>query len=322
MKFVKKLITSTVQLALIALVANTTACNVKNADSTTGDTSNEDAQVYNAESAMSAVGSAAGSAEGATTLQLQSELADEFQQMDYLDSKSINPHPSAACSLSAARSSCNVVSGSSSYYTLTWGGCSLGTGTMSGTWTEVFNNGSCSMASNSNVITRTTTGAVFTGALGQTFTTDTNGGVTYDGTSMLSTGVILANAASGSDRYVSINSIHRVLRGPGGAKWFDYFISTPTAITVTGARATNNRTVSSGTLNIYHNMARYTASHSFSNVVWGDSTCCYPTSGTITSTFTGAVTGSTTMTFSSTCGSASFTDTSSATSAVTLTQCQ
>ena len=50
--------------------------------------------------------------------------------------------------------------------------------------------------------------------------------------------------------------------------------------------ARNGRTVSSGVIEIFHNRALYKAEHSISNLSFS-SNCCYPTSGSISSTFTG-----------------------------------
>jgi hypothetical protein len=71
---------------------------------------------------------------------------------------------------------------------------------------------------------------------------------------------------------------------------------------------------------LYHNLAKYTATNSFNSVTWSSSTCCYPTSGSVTTTFTGAKSGTGTMTFTSTCGAATYVD-STGSSNVTLTQC-
>lgn len=317
----KKLVTALVFFLVIA-----SSCS-KSSTSTDSTEADGDSQAYNAETAAAVVGSASGAAEGSVGLLNTELLADEIQKMDYLDPESANINPKAACSLSQ-RSSCN-----SGVRTIDWGGCSIGTSgaTLSGIWTEIYNDtASCSMASATNTVNRRpTTGITLTinqGLLtGATLTTDTSGGTAYDGTtSMGSTGILVANTdnvVSGT-RAISIDSIHKVLKGPKGSTWFDYFIKTGSAITVSGTRSAGNRTISSGTLSIYHNKAKYTASHSFSNVVWGSSSCCYPTAGAIASSFSGTVTGTTSMTFTSTCGTATFVDTNGTPSNVTLSQCE
>lgn len=305
---------------LAAALLISVSCNKSNSTSDDPEV-NGDSQSYNAETAMSVVGSASGAVEGTVGLYGLDEIANELQKMDYLDPKTKSVNAAAPCNLSTARSSCSI-NGSAGVRTVTWNSCAVGTATLSGSWTEVYNDTSCSMSTNGNTMTRMAlgSGVVLTGANGATFTTDTSGGTAYDGSTMGSTGVTVA--ITGSGRSIGVDSIHRVLKGPKGSTWFDYFIKTGTAISVTGAKSTNDRTITSGSLSIYHNRAQYTATHSFSSVVWGDLTCCYPTSGVINSTFSGAVTGSTTMTFTNTCGMATFVDTTGASSAVTLTQCQ
>jgi hypothetical protein len=95
---------------------------------------------------------------------------------------------------------------------------------------------------------------------------------------------------------------------------------TSSGLTTTGTRAGGDRVISSGTVTLYHNLAKYTATNSFNSVTWGSSTCCYPTSGSVTTTFTGTKSGTGTMTFTSTCGAATYVD-STGSSNVTLTQC-
>lgn len=302
---------------LIALVVSTgliiTACNKK--ETTDSDTT-ADSQAYNAESAVSSVGSASGAVEGSIGLASLDLLASEFRNMDYLDPQTASINPQAACSLSQ-RSTC-----SSNVITLDWGGCAVGNATLTGIWTETYSDSSCLMNVDNNTVTRTTglSPVVLTGPLGATFSTDTSGGTAYDGTAMGSSGITVEKTASG--RTIAIDSIHKVFKTPKGNTRFDYFIKTGTAVTVTGSRAAGTRTITGGNISIYHNLARYTATHTFTSVAWGDSTCCYPNSGSVSSSFSGDVTGSTTMTFSSTCGSASFTDTTGTTSTVTLSQCE
>ncbi len=75
--------------------------------------------------------------------------------------------------------------------------------------------------------------------------------------------------------------------------------------------ARNGRVLSSGTLAIYHNKARFKATHTFNNLQWSSS-CCYPTGGSINVTLSGSRTATGTVTFNG-CGSVetTFTNTSS-----------
>ncbi|OQW51006.1 MAG: hypothetical protein A4S09_10750 [Proteobacteria bacterium SG_bin7] len=232
--------------------------------------------------------------------------------------------PLVGCAFTNVRSSC-----SGAVRTITWNSCYIGTTAMSGGWTETFNSATaCSnftssggLASNGDAVTRTTSSSLATFLSGITLSTDSGGGVAWDGTVINSNGTTITQGA-GASRTVNIDGIHRVLKGPMGVKWFDHFITGN--LTVTGKRSSGNRTVSSGTVNVYHNLMKYTASNLFSGVTWGSSTCCYPTSGTITATLAGSVNGTVTLDFApgaTTCGNASYTNTSGTTSTIALTHC-
>ncbi len=272
------------------------------------------------ETAMSEAGGASSSAEGASS-PLANSLASPLVGLDFVDPQDGGRHSIAACTFSGVRSAC-----SGSVITATWSGCTIGTITMSGGWTETFNSatactnfsGGGGLANNSDWIQRTTSSSVATFASGATLTLDSSGGTAYDGTTMNANGVkITRNSATA--RTVLVDSVHRVLRGPLGRKWFDHYLSG--TVTVSGTRAGGDRVIS-GSLTVYHQLIQYTAANTFNNVTWGSSSCCYPTSGNISATLTGNVTGTATLAFSSTCGSATFTDTAGASSTVTLTQCQ
>lgn len=100
---------------------------------------------------------------------------------------------------------------------------------------------------------------------------------------------------------------------------YDHTISS-SALNVTGSSTT--RALSNGTVTVQHNLAKYTAVVTISNLTWGLANCCHPTSGSFSTAITGSVTGTETLTFSDTsCGAASLTTTSGATSAITLGHC-
>lgn len=300
------------------LILSTILCLAGCKGSNSGDTGSsesvDDNQANVSETAMGAAGSAAQATEGGAFFALDSGFLSKP------DSNGTEFGPLATCSLTSARTkSC---SGSPATSTITWNNCTVGLATLSGGWSETWgtttdcNNGALSASGN---VTRTSaTGSTITFANGAKLLTTTAAHTAYDSTSIPATG-ITASISSGT-RTVTINGIHRTLTGPGGTLWFDHSIVTPTSLTITGKKSTGDRAVS-GTIKIFHNRAKYTASLQFNSVTWGDSTCCYPTSGTITGTLTGSVTGSTTMTFSSTCGTASFTETSGSTTSVQLRQC-
>ncbi len=231
-------------------------------------------------------------------------------------------HTLSTCTFSSVRSAC-----SASADTIAWNGCTIdnSAATMTGGWTETFSGtsaGSCTVpVVSGETVVRTTTGSVLTGGgiIGGSITTDTSGGTAYDGTVLPSTGTSVVN--SSGTRTITINGTHKVAKTAGGVTLFEHYVRTPTPLTVTGTRAGGNRTITGGTITVYHNLAKYQAALTFSAVTWGSSTCCYPTSGSITGTLSGKLTGSTTLTFTSTCGAATYVDTTGANASVTLTQC-
>jgi hypothetical protein len=103
-------------------------------------------------------------------------------------------------------------------------------------------------------------------------------------------------------------------------KIVDITVSTSTPLTFTVSGSTR---VLSGTVRVQANIARYTASATFDAVTFGQAGCCFPTSGTVTTTIQGGASdGRTeTLTFGGACGEASLTRTSGETFQRTLQNC-
>lgn len=292
------------------------SCNRDEASSTDG----AEALSNISESAMAEAGQQSTSTEGATSPSFHSgeALSADFHSMDYLDPQDALK-ALAACTFSAARSTC-----SGNVSTISWGGCTIGTAALTGGWSEAWSAGFCAdgnsptaLTSGTSVTRTSSGGQVLTFASGATLTTDTIAHTTYDGTSIPGTGITISN--SSGTRTVVINGLHKVLVGPKGRTWFNHTL-TSTGLTVTGTRLGGNRVVS-GTSVHYHNLAEYKATHVFNTVTWGSSTCCYPTSGSVSSTLVGSRSGTVSLSFTSTCGEANFTDTDASVSSVTLSQC-
>ncbi len=274
------------------------------------------------ESAVSEAGAHATASEGAASPMI-SELSEDFQNMDYVDPQSSGVHAYAACSFTTNRSTC-----ASNVSTIAWAGCTLGSSaTLSGGWTETWSAGFCvngampgplTTGANVNRVT-TGSGEVLSTPLGATLTTSTTAHTAYDTTAISGSGITISNSAG--TRTVLINGLHKVLVGPKGKTWFDHSIVSNPGLTLTGTRAAATRVIS-GTSTLYHNLAKYTAAHTFAAVTWGSATCCYPTSGSVSTSLTGSKTGNVTLAFTSTCGQATFTDIATAPATVTLTQCR
>ena len=299
-----------IYILLILLAA--VSCKNRNSDA---DSDGAEAVSNISESAISGAGQQATSSEGATSPFVAME-AMTVHDLGLLDPQDVNI--SSACAFSSARTTC-----SSNVSTIDWAGCTVHSATLTGGWAETWSPGFCSNGAlpgaltNGTSVTRTSTGQVLTLPSGATLTENTTAHSTYNSTSIPGTGIDVSMA--GGTRTVVIHGLRRILKGPFGRSWFDHSI-TSTGITITGTRAAGTRTVS-GTSTMYHNFAQYTAAHTFNTVTWGTPSCCYPTSGSVSSVLTGTRAGSVSLAFTSTCGQATFTDTDSSVSTVTLSQC-
>ncbi len=235
----------------------------------------------------------------------------------------------STCSFATARSSCTA-----GLDTINWAGCSATSlSSLTGGWTELWAPaGRCSgaaMTTTADSVTRKSAGQTLALYSGANMTLDTAAHTAWDGTSIPNTGIIVTLTSTGTNnRTIAINGLRKRFYGPYGKEWFDHSLvsptSGPTMLTVTGSRAATNRTVS-GEMTVYHNLAKFIATHTFNAVVWGSTTCCYPTQGTITTVLTGSVTGTRTLDFTAgavNCGAATFTDTNAATSTIYLTMCE
>jgi hypothetical protein len=81
--------------------------------------------------------------------------------------------------------------------------------------------------------------------------------------------------------------------------------------------------VVTGSVIVQHNLAHYTSTTVFNDVAYGNTACCYPTGGSVTTTFSSGPNRSKTETLSFTaiCGETSLTKPDGATESLTLEQC-
>lgn len=339
MSFTKIILLAVVTAGLIV------SCNKKTDDGT--DTSDDSDSLYSiSEQAFSEASSHASSSEGGSvsTNMISDEIelmSSELQELNNDPNNYINPQDrltqaAAACSYATART-CSGTTG-----TIAWNSCTIGTiATMTGGWTETWSNASdCTNSyltvngSSPESVERSSTASTITFPLGKKIVTDTAGGTAHDSTVFVS-GKVKTTRTNSTTRSIAMNptnsAVHKVMTSRRGVSLFDYFVQPNIIVTgslrnTTTNGMTGNRAMT-GTVTIYHNLAKYTATNTFSAVTWGSSSCCYPTSGTISSTYTGTnkPADSGVMTFSTTCGTASFSSTKDGTTtatSVTLENCQ
>ncbi|MGO8993757.1 MAG: hypothetical protein ACLQVI_10550 [Polyangiaceae bacterium] len=139
-------------------------------------------------------------------------------------------------------------------------------------------------------------------------------------------GVQVSCGAAGcaSSRTLVINGSHLTgtitIGGDSTTIWDHTVSSGEGGLTVTGAGA--DRLVS-GTVIVQHNILKYTSTTTFSNVGYGEPLCCFPTAGSVSTTFqNGANVGKTeSIEFSDICGEATLTNANGTSVALTFEHC-
>ena len=104
-------------------------------------------------------------------------------------------------------------------------------------------------------------------------------------------------------------------------KAWDHTVSTAgDGIAVTGS---GTGRVVNGSVTVQHNILKYTSTTTFDLAAYGEAGCCFPTSGSVGTTFSnGTNTGKTEkVSFSLVCGEATLTTASGATESLTLEHC-
>jgi hypothetical protein len=149
---------------------------------------------------------------------------------------------------------------------------------------------------------------------GLQITLDFNPGTAWDTTTFPNASQGESAVSSANSRVLTINGAHDGVLAPNGSVMLDFV--TQGQVTVTGTWATANRVIQNGaTITSWDNVKKYKVVHTTgpdSNgnpVTWTDPTCCTPTEGQLTSVYSGSITGTATLTFSTSCGTAIFVDT-------------
>jgi hypothetical protein len=162
--------------------------------------------------------------------------------------------------------------------TRTFSGCNVGSLLVSGTVTLTFSDPLCGMTRPGASVTRNAA-VTFAGP---------NGG-TYDITSPGGGQTITVNPAANGFSY-SVGGIDRVATRPNGDPLFDISSSTTQDIGVTGTTR-QTRVMNGGTLEVVHNLRKYTVDLTPGAVTW-NGTCNCAVSGSWSGTASGTVSGS------------------------------
>jgi hypothetical protein len=196
----------------------------------------------------------------------------------------------------------------SNVITRTFGDCTVGGATFSGTVTLTFNdaavNSTCQMTAATHSITRVPAFTV-TGRRGATLTVSKTGTVGQKITK-----------GTGSTFTFTNDGIRRVFTTAAGATTFDFTTATTSDITVTGTSRAS-RTMTGGTLRVTNNLTNVTCDYSPTDVTWV-STCNCATSGTWSGSCSDGKTTSLELTG---CGSATLT-TGSESESITFDRCE
>ena len=301
----------------------------------------------------SAVGGALSSSSSSGTL----AFLDQKKQPTFFSSfqSSMNFLPSALAAnncptfKTAAGSTCTASSGT---MWLTYSSCTSGASTWSGIQSITLTGGSPIVACGtffhpiaSNSIIRQFVTAASGTTPGTATTTSGVGTVTTIDHATANLGnfdtgtTIAANVGSGYGTIAGFTSgqksslsfaQHISAVNAAGKTLYDHSVYTSTPLTLTEASGATSRTVT-GTVTLYHNLLKVVGTSTLTSVVHSDS-CCHPTSGTISTTFAAGTNVSPTtagsalvgktevMTFTG-CGTANLTDSSGATTAVTIKRC-
>ena len=172
-----------------------------------------------------------------------------------------------------------------------------------------------------------------TGPLGYAYaiTHDTDGaGTGWDTTvspAPSNGGVVLTcgagGCATGATLVINGSHITGTQTPAGGASQvlWDHTVSTAgSGLTITGDGTSR---VVSGSVTVQHNLAKFTSTTTFNAVGYGEAGCCFPTAGSVTTSFAGGPLAgkSETLAFSNICGEETLTTAGGQTESITLLHC-
>lgn len=287
------------KLILLILTVVTVACGKKleNETASEADTINDSAEV----GIQVAGGMADDQAASSFATRMTPKSGAKYAWFEAL----VNPASAADCSRAASQS-CDTATG---VKLATYSNCAVGYGgiyKLNGYVSLDYSANSCSLNVGENV-SRTFDWTI-SGPRGRSLQHTSAHRSNYLGQSVGGGGQLSHTAST--QWQIDIAGKHVIAQSASGRSIFDISVKTSTPVVVSGSLDRSNRTIASGQIDVYHNLAKFTASFAPQNLVYS-STCCYPVSGSINVTYTGSVTGSGSITFNG-CGSATLTRAGSA----------
>lgn len=290
---------------LVGLLLALSGCNSGSGDEADGSTA------IGASAAVSALSSAISAGLGTANISRESE--EEVGWLDRLAPLFGEPSAHAlvtTCTALANSDNCNSKTKSASYTD-----CPLTGGlTFSGTVTLSFSSVICALSSG-NTLTRTLSLSRSTIGGGKVSTSSASH-LDYRG-NVIGGGTVTTN--SSGIYSLAIPGLRKLRTSGGNNTIYDISVRTTSAFTISDPTSTS-LTVSSGSMEVIHNVAQYVATVSANALAYSYSSCCYPTSGTLSVSYSGAASGSGSISFPS-CGKATLTVGSASTS-LTLIGCE
>lgn len=292
------------KLILVALTLTLINCSKKADEASDSSNSLEDS----AEAGLTLVQSIADDENGSSYASLSSKPTGSFQAASTFVQMLIEKAQAATCQR-ARLQAC-----SAGVRATVLDNCELGQFSTNGNVSLSYSDSACSMASVGNSVTREFDYSI-TGPRSGVFSVNSNVADDYRGQSIGGGGRLTVTSAGWN---IDVLGKHKSFTRRG-RNLYNVSVRTLQPIKVTGGLARSNRVLNDGQLEVNHNLAGFTAVYTFSNVSYSAS-CCHPTGGQIQTTYSGSVTGSSTLSFGS-CGSATL-DKDGQSENITLSYCE
>lgn len=215
---------------------------------------------------------------------------------DFISQMLIEPTFAANCSRALA-SNCN-----NGVRSATLSSCTLGASNLKATGdiNLTYSSSSCDMSATNATVTRTYNYDISGPRGGGVITNSSDSHTDYNG-NQIGGGAKITKLATGFQ--IDILGKHKIFN-LRSKKLFDISVKSDASnpLVFTSSLSRNQRQLQSGKLVVSHNLAKYTAEFTLTNLKW-TSVCCHPVEGQISVVYSGSKTGQSTVSFTS-CGMA------------------